>query len=306
MELGISLPHRGAHATPEAIRDVAQAAEELGFGGVWTVDHVAPVRDASSMYDLGPQPRAISGEEFARNIAPLFDCITTMTYVAAVTSRIHIGSAVLVLPLRNPIYNARQLASLDVLSGGRLLLGVGAGWLAEEAEAMGMPWDQRGARTDEHIEVLRAHWRSSGTFVSHEGPYYSFPELNPEPRPTGPLPILVGGHSTAAKRRAARLGDGWISHRLPPELHRAGIEEVRELARRHGQDADRLRFAGSVDAPSDLADDEAFSKLRARALEYTETDTEHLVLNGAYLSIEAQLGVMQRVATELIPELSGS
>lgn len=312
MELGISLPHRGRHASPEAIRDIAQAAEAMGFGSIWTVDHVAPVRHTESMYDLGPELRPISGEDFSLDIAPLFECITTMTFVAAITTQIQIGSAVCVLPLRNPLYNAKQLATLDALSGGRLLLGIGAGWLSEEAEAMGMPWDHRGARTDEHIEILHALWRSSGDFVTYDGVYYSFPELNPEPRPVGPLPILVGGHSTAAKNRAGRLGDGWISHRLPAALHQAGTTEIKAIAQDSGRDPNQLIFAGSVDAPADLTDRAGYEKLRERTLQYARTDTQHLVLNSAYpgsrrgdatSNMQAQLDVMEWISQDLLPEL---
>ena len=302
MQIGVSVPHRGAHASAESIRLVAQAAERFGYDSVWTVDHIAPVRHSESLYDLGAEPVHIDGEDFSRNITPLYECITTMAYLAAVTERVHIGSAVCVLPLRNPVYNARQISSLDALSGGRLIFGVGAGWLREEAEAMQMPWDNRGARTDEHIEVLQALWRSSGEYVSYQGRFYAFEEIAPEPRPVGPLPILVGGHSAPAKRRAGRLGDGWISRRLPPDAQAAGMADVREAARAAGRDPESLLFFASADVRASAPSAEAAEHLRSRLRGYADAGVHHVLLNVAYGEIPELLERIEWASTDVLPE----
>jgi probable F420-dependent oxidoreductase len=301
VKFGTGLPHRGAYASPGAIRDVAQAAEDLGFDSVWTVDHVALVRDSQSMYDLGPEPVRVDSENFARNLAPLYECITTMTYLVGATRRIHVGSAVCVLPLRNPVYNAKQLASLAALSSGRLILGVGAGWYREEADAMGMPWDHRGARTTEHIEIMRKLWTSTDEFVEHRGRFYPFEAIKPDLRPNPPPPILVGGHSPAAKARAAGVGDGWMSHRLPPAVHARGMDEVRAAARAKGRDASTLLFGGSTEVSAEPTAEEV-ERLRERIRGYVETGTHHLLINTVHRPVAQQIRQLEWLAREILPE----
>ena len=171
MRLGVTLPHNGPLGSPEAVRETARAAEALGFDVLGTVDHVAMPRKVASLYDLGPSPMAIPDGNLTKTLTPLYEILATMAYAAGLTSRIRLSTGVLVLPLRNPIYNARQLASIDAYSGGRVDLGIGAGWLKEEAEAMQLPWDERGARTEEHIAVLRTLWTGTEPplFLAHEG-----------------------------------------------------------------------------------------------------------------------------------------
>lgn len=137
-----------------------------------------------------------------------------LAWVAGLTSTIGLGTSVSALPLRNPVLNARQLATLDACSTGRLVYGVGIGWLREEATAMGMPWDQRAARCEEHLAVLRTLWCSPEPYVEFHGKFFDFAPMDPRPHPAQrPIPILIGGHSTAALVRAVRIGHGWISAR---------------------------------------------------------------------------------------------
>src|SRR5205823_1773587 len=139
----------------------------------------------------------------------------------------------------NPIHNARQLASVDLYSGGRLVYGVGVGWLKEEADALGMPWDHRGARAEEHLAVLRAIWEAADDAVAFDGEFYAFPSIHPDPRPGRHIPILIGGHSDTALDRTARLGDGWIGamgrERLP-----ATLDALRQACARHERNFDDL------------------------------------------------------------------
>jgi probable F420-dependent oxidoreductase len=170
-------------------------------------------------------------------LSPNFELMTTLAFVAAVTERIKIGAAVAVLTIRNAVLNARQLATVDRYSNGRLLYGVGVGWLKEEADAMNMPWDRRGARAEEQISLLRTIWSAPGRHVEFHGEFWDIPPMDPEPRPIQqPIPILIGGHSEAAIDRAVRLGDGWITAGMSVERLSELLPIVRAASERHGRD----------------------------------------------------------------------
>ena len=239
MEIGARIPHTGAHASPELVRDWCRHADQAGFAILWGIDHLVMPERVESKYVLGRAPSAIADDAVSRQMAPNFELVTTLAYVATITERIRIGTAVQVLTLRNAVLNARQLATVDRYSGGRLLLGVGVGWLKEEADAMSLPWDRRGARADEHIALLRAIWTAPGRHVEFHGEFWDIPPMDPEPRPVQqPIPILLGGHSDAAIDRAVRLGDGWIAAgvsanrltELLPFLHAACARHQRDVS----------------------------------------------------------------------------
>jgi probable F420-dependent oxidoreductase len=223
MELGLKIPHTGAQASPEHVLEWCTTADRLGFDSLWGVDHLVMPQKVDSLYVLPRKPAAVADDAVAGLLSPNFEMVTTLAFVAAITERIKLGTAIAVLPIRNAVLNARQLATIDRYSGGRVLFGVGVGWLEEEARAMGMPWDRRGKRSDEHIALLRAIWTADGPHVEFHGEFHDIPPMDPEPRPVQrPIPILVGGHSDAAIDRAARLGDGWIAADMP-------IDRVAEL-----------------------------------------------------------------------------
>jgi len=252
MRLTIFLPHGGPLTTPQLIRDFSLKVEDLGFGGLGFFDHVALPRSVSSQYTLGPENVPIPDDNLKKTLTPFYECVATMAYVAGLTRRVRLTTGVLVLPLRNPVYNARQLATIDMLSGGRLALGVGVGWLKEEADMMQMPWDRRGARTEEHIALMRTLWQSDAPYVSFDGEFYRFEEIDPAPHPAQrPLPILIGGHAAVALKRAGRIGDGWISANLPVDRQEAGMADVRAAATAAGRDADLLTWNTLTDARFD-------------------------------------------------------
>lgn len=239
MEIGLKIPHTGRRATPELVREWCTLADDLGYASLWGVDHVVMPRTVESEYVLPRKPATIGEDAVSALLSPNFEMITTLAFAAALTRRIELGTAVAVLPIRNAVLNARQVATIDRLSGGRVVLGVGVGWLREEADAMGMPWDRRGARADEHIALLRALWTAPGPHVEFHGEFHDLPPMDPEPRPVQqPIPILVGGHSEAAIDRAARLGDGWIAAAMSSDR----LAELQPLLRaaldRHGRRAD--------------------------------------------------------------------
>ena len=254
MEIGVPIPHTGQHASPEFVRTWCATAEAAGYGSVWGVDHVVMPRHVESKYVLPRNPATIADDAVAALLAPNFELMTTLAFVAAVTSTIRIGTAVAVLNIRNAVLNARQLATVDRYSGGRLVYGVGVGWLKEEADAMNMPWDRRGARADEHISLLRTIWTAPGKHVEFHGEFWDIPSMDPEPRPVQqPIPILVGGHSPAAIDRAARLGDGWIAAAMSPERLSEHLALLRAAADRHDRDPATLRVYCS--AASDVSPD---------------------------------------------------
>lgn len=304
MLFGANIPHTGALSSPQAIRDVAQAAEELGFDSVWTVDHVALMPHTESLYDLGREPAKIVEDNLKRTLTPLYECFTTMSYLAGCTTRVRIGCGVMVLPLRNPLYNARQLASLDSLSGGRLILGIGVGWLREEAEALQMPWDHRGARSDEHIALMRKFWTTHEPYVSFDGDYYQFEDIDPAPHPVQqPIPILVGGHSELAKKRAGRIGDGWITTGLPPEVQAEGMRAVRSAAEEAGRDPQSLLWYASLAVGGQSP--ESGSSLRKRLSAFADAGVHHIQLSTGGRSVQEKIDQMKWLAEEIIPEFSG-
>ncbi|MCA2227240.1 TIGR03619 family F420-dependent LLM class oxidoreductase [Nonomuraea aurantiaca] len=207
---------------PAAWKDVAVAADELGFESVWLPEHLVFSTDLSlALYPGTSEPGIKPG-------TPLFDAPAYLCWLAALTSRIRLGTAVHLFALRHPFVSARAFATLDVVSSGRAICGVGAGWYRGEWDAAGIPFASRGARLDEAIEVARRLW--SAPVVTHSGRFYSFPEVAFEPKPVQHrLPILCGGESPAALRRAATLCDGWISMPHTLESIRPQLSRLSEL-----------------------------------------------------------------------------
>jgi probable F420-dependent oxidoreductase len=190
---------------PDAWRDVAVAADELGFESVWLPEHLVFGTDLS----LAAYPGAGDRPPISP-ATPLFDAPAYLCHLAALTTRVRLGTAVHLYALRHPLVSARAFATLDVVSGGRAICGVGAGWYATEWTAAGLDFADRGARLDEAIAVSRRLW--SEPRIAHSGRFYEFPEVAFEPKPVQErLPILAGGESPAALRRAVRLCDGWLS-----------------------------------------------------------------------------------------------
>ena len=298
MQLGVSLPHTGDLASPSFLRDFAVAADELGFGSLWGVDHMVMPHHTDSLYTLGRKPAPIADDAVSGLLAPNYEMHTALTFVAGVTSRIRLGTAVAVLPIRNAVMNARQVATLDVLSGGRVLYGIGVGWLEEEAVAMNMPWDRRGARSEEHIALMRALWCAEGDLVEFHGEFHDLPPMDPEPRPRQrPIPILVGGHSDIALRRAARVGDGWIAAMMSPERLGEHWDRVRREADAAGRDVDTLLLASGASSRGDLGELDFY-----RA--YAAVGVDHLNVHVLRDTPAATIAELERIAREVIPAIS--
>jgi probable F420-dependent oxidoreductase len=220
LHLGVMTQHFRSHASPGAIRDVAQAAERLGFDSVWVMDHVV-IPDV-------PETRQFT--------TLVYDPLITLGYLAARTERVQLGTTVLIVPYRHPLVQASMLATLDALAGGRLIVGVGVGWLREEFEALGVPFERRGALTDEYLEAIQTLW--SQDRAAFAGPTVRFANVVVEPKPVQrPRPPLwVGGSTAPALRRAARIGDVWHPTSQPPELIARRAARLRDYAERAGRD----------------------------------------------------------------------
>jgi probable F420-dependent oxidoreductase len=251
MKFGLRYANLGRYVDGPAAVELAQAAEAAGFESIWTVEHVVVPHAYQSRYPYSPTGRMGSGlEDF-----PIPDPLIWLAYVASVTRTLKLGTAILILPQRNPVVTAKAAATLDQLAGGgRVLLGIGVGWLAEEFRALGVPFEDRGARTDEYVNAMRALW--SQERASFKGRFVAFDDVFCRPRPAGGrIPIIVGGDTAHAARRAGRLGDGYFPARpVPPAL----FEEMRRAASGAGRDPDAIEI--TMSAPSEVAEIEALAR----------------------------------------------
>ncbi|MQG10340.1 MAG: LLM class F420-dependent oxidoreductase [SAR202 cluster bacterium] len=246
---GTNLPSRGEMAGPEQLRSVAQRAEDLGYDHVWVSDHIILPKKVDSFY-----PYATDGVPTFRPDEPYYEPLAALNFIAGCTQRIRLGTHVLIIPYRNPVLTAKILSTLDVLSGGRVILGAGVGWMEEEFQAMGLDtYKERGAVTDEYLQLYREFWTKESP--SFQGKYYQISDSGFEPKPLQkPLPIWIGGHTGAAIRRAAKYGDGWmpIGLRPPaildPEELSGKIARLRKLTVEAGrpEDAVSLTFSTGI------------------------------------------------------------
>jgi probable F420-dependent oxidoreductase len=256
MKFGIAFANIGPFAHGPAAAEMAVAAEEAGFESLWTVEHVVVPSGYRSEYPYDASGKMPGGEDF-----DIPDPLVWLTWVASATSTIRLGTGILIVPQRNPVVLAKEVATLDHLSGGRVELGVGVGWLEEEFDAIGVPFAERGKRTDDHVAAMRALWGQDK--ASHHSEFTSFDDCISRPRPVnGSVPIHVGGHTDIAARRAGRLGDGFFPGKGTPEELARSFDIMRETAREHGRDPDAIELTaggaafgeGALDAVKALAD----------------------------------------------------
>jgi len=234
---GAHLPHLGRQVDAPTLKHFAQQLEQLGCESAWVSDHVCWPAQIESKY-----PYTEDGSFAPAPDLGWLDPIGTQLFVAAVTDKLRLGFSVLILPYRQPVATAKQLATLDVLSAGRLILGVGIGWMAEEAEILGMPWDHRGKRADEQLELFGKLFNDAEP--QFEGEFYSIPKVGFEPKPIQtPVPIWVGGSSQAAFKRAARFGSGFHAAFQPLAEVQEAFGQVLAHARDLGRDADAFTLS---------------------------------------------------------------
>ena len=231
MKFGLMFTNTGMGSTGAGAVQLARLAEELGFESLWTVEHVVVPSGYESKYPYDRSGKMAGGaEEF-----DLPDPLVWLAYVAAVTTRIKLATGILILPQRNPLITAKEVATIDALSGGRMILGVGVGWLEEEFDALGVPFEHRGRRHDDYVEAMRALWTQDKATVHNT--YANFDDCISRPRPTnGTVPIVVGGHTPVAARRAARIGDGFFPGSGSLDELRAAFDQMRAECAANGRD----------------------------------------------------------------------
>jgi probable F420-dependent oxidoreductase len=232
MDVGVSLPTVGPIGEREFLLDIARAADRAGIHSVWGTDHVIFPKVRTTPY---PYQRSTTEILFSEGVDWL-DPVATLGVVAGATENVHIGTAILVLPYRNPVVLANELASIDRLSEGRIILGIGAGWMNEEFEGIGVPPKERGPRTDEYIRAMKTLWAAPG-YVSFEGRFVNFHDMTlaSHPHRSGGPPIYVGGNSPVAMRRAGALADGWLGM----EIYLDELADARNAIEKAAADAGR-------------------------------------------------------------------
>lgn len=249
---GIHLPQAGPAASSDAITKVAELAEQLGFQDVWVSDHLIIPSDAKY------PPSAY-----------IYEPLAVMAWVAAKTSSIKIGTTVLVLPMRNPIVVAKSLASIDLLSGGRVILGTAAGWLKAEFDALGIPFNERGERTDEALEILQRLWNDDNINASFPIHQLELVNMRAKPQPMNNIPIWIGGHANVALQRACKVGDGWHGAFLP-------IDETEDLIKKLLNLSPKDDFVFSMRTSWDPLEDDR-KQIASEIKEYIRVGITHFV-----------------------------
>lgn len=248
MKVGLFAINYGTCGDPDSAVRIAQAAEAAGFESVWTGEHIVLPDPMLPSFPLAPH-------------TPILDTTVALTWLAAHTKRVRIASGIIVLPLRNPLLLAKELASVDVISGGRLIIGVGAGWLEPEFQALGVPMETRGEKMDDALRAMRALWTME--HPEHHGPSASFRGVASYPRPiqTPMPPIVIGGESPAALRRAVTMANGWYGFGLTVEKTKQIMEGLLRAADQHARpnELGQLEISVTPVGPLDQRTVEAFA-----------------------------------------------
>jgi probable F420-dependent oxidoreductase len=221
VRVGLFLPSVSPIATPEFLAAYGEAAEQAGFDSIWIGEHVVFFDDYASSYPYSDDGRLMLPPDNG-----MLELFSTLSFLASVTTRVRLGTAVCLVPQRNPVYTAKSVATVDWLSGGRVDFGVGIGWLREEFAVLDEPFEERAPRTREYLDVMRALWRDDvSTFT---GKYYDLPECRMYPKPVqgGDLPVYFGGESDPALRRVADVGNGWHGFNHMPDSAAATVRRL--------------------------------------------------------------------------------
>ncbi|HSE84278.1 MAG TPA: LLM class F420-dependent oxidoreductase [Thermodesulfobacteriota bacterium] len=297
MKFGIALPNFGMYAEKDSILRIVRAAEELGFDSLWVSDHI-----------VIPDSHKGFGSVF-------YEPLITLTYVSACTTRIHLGTSVLIMPYRNPIVLAKMLSTLDVLSNGRVILGAGVGWLKAEFAALGVPYEERGAVTDEYIEILKVLWTEEEP--RFEGKLHSFSGIKflPKPFQKPHPPIWIGGNGKIAIERAVSLGDGWHSVGLTPDEIKERVKYANELLPKKNKESDfivsvRKNLQIKDTAAKELTTAENRETLRGRPdqiaegiKKYGEAGVSHIVFQVLSGTLEGVIKNMEIFSKNIRPDV---
>ena len=269
MEIGLHVPQVGPFAVRDNMSALARAIDDAGYDAIWVFDHVVLQKNQQSKYPYSP--------DGSLGFPPTLDFLeplTQLAYLAGITKRARLGTSVLVLPMRQPVLHAKIMATIDFLSGGRFVLGAGVGWWKQEFEVLGVPFERRGARMDECLQLVRALWTQE--WVNFKGEFYEAVDWTCNPKPVnGDIPIWLGGESRNQLQRVGKYADGWLATvRSMPKL-RDDFEIAREAASKAGRDPDRLALA--VEGGGMLAPGEA-DKTAERLGRLREMGITHAIL----------------------------
>jgi len=297
MKFGVTIPNNWGVEDPQQVLAMGPAAEDLGYDSLWVMDH---------LFNTGYIRERLDDK-------PYYHPLATLSYLAATTKRVLLGTSVLVLPYHNPVELAKYTASLDQMSGGRLILGVGVGAMTEEFEALGISMRQRGSLTNECITIMKELWTNHDPSYHSRRWDFSGLRFSPKPLQKPHIPLLIGGSSPGAMRRAATLGDGWHPSGLSPEEFSLGRREIRELAQAAGRDPDSLTMSLrlEVEVHGRPSSDRAAGHTRlygddpdqmaASIAAYQTAGVDHVVLALNSGDIPALNKLMRSIAREVIP-----
>ena len=304
MDWGIHLPHLGRQATRKNLLEFAQLADQLGYHSGWVSDHVAWPKDIASKY-----PYTDDGSFAPPPDMPWLDPIGTMFFVAGCTERLKLAPTVLILGYRLPVGTAKAIASLDVMSEGRAILGVGVGWMREEFAVLGMPFDHRGARADEQLELFETFFREATP--SYHGTYYDVPEVGFEPKPVnGRVPIWVGGDSEAAYRRTVRFGDAFHAAFQKLAEVESAWKRIGELCDEAGRDRAELTLSTRLylDPAQQMTPAKSIGGSREQMIDtigqWQAIGMQHILLDPvAPGGFTGRMGIMESFMTDIAPSI---
>jgi probable F420-dependent oxidoreductase len=286
MEVGVIIPNAGPKTSVDNIVTTARWAEELGYHSLWLTDHVVLAEKVEAYY-----PYRTHGRWDYPPDTEWLDPLLTLARAGAAAPSLKLGTSVLVLPIRNPVLLAKQISSLDFLSGGRVILGAGAGWMEEEFNIIGESFKNRGRRVAEMVQLMRQFW--TGETVDFQGEFYHVSGCRMHPTPVQDnIPVVWGGHSDAAIRRAARWGDGWHPTQITLKQLEAGLNKLRQYCREFDRDPESLLI---IARPGDTYDITAETQARHAAL-----GVDHLIVDTPIKEVDPELKLlrlqMERVA----------
>lgn len=270
MEVGLHVPQVGRSAAPGTVSEFACAADESGFDGLWVFDHVVLQKEQQSKY-----PYSADGSLGFPPTMDFLEPLTLLAHLAAITKRVRLGTSVLVLPMRQPVLHAKIMSTIDFLSGGRFVLGAGVGWWKQEYEALSVPFEKRGRRMDECLQLVRALWTEE--FVNFKGEFYEAVDwaCNPKPAQPGGIPIWLGGESRNQLERIGKYADGWLATAKSLPRLKEDFDVAQQAAVKAGRDPAKLVIA--VEGAGLLAPD-GHEKTAERLGALKEMGVHHAIL----------------------------
>lgn len=297
MKVGLHVPQVGPLARPEVIGPFAKAAEAAGFDSLWVFDHIVLAKEQGSAY-----PYSADGRLGFNPQLDFLEALTLMTHLAAITERVSIGSSVLVVPMRQPVYLAKILASMDRLSGGRIILGAGVGWWQEEFEVLGRPFDRRGARMEEALRLMQALWRDE--WVQFDGEFYECHDWTCNPKPaSGTVTTWLGGESRAQLRRVGQFADGWLATAKSLPSLESDFAIAKAAAERAGRDPGVLSLAlegaGTIGSAN-------IAEAAERLAQLGERGVDHAICLVNPREMAASGEIIARFGAEWLPKLNAA